>query len=502
MRGTNGNWGPLKGLTPRWLMFGAAPVVVGGSLALGLGASWRTSEAVPDAHQPPAAGPRPPANPAPAPGPDAQDRTLNTERPTPQPDPRIVRALNTRVRLQAGKASLWTELRRLGVDLTWPQPPAQGVETTAAPEEPAPSGEPQWRLDDRRFERALHRLARRVERMPRNVRLLHQRGAFHIVPGHPGRRLDRAEARRQLLAALAKPAFRHSLDAPLATKPDPIVLSVPLREVAPTVSGTHLGAINTLLATYSTALGGSSRNRRHNIQVACEAIDGTVLVPGQVFSYNDTVGPRSERAGFRTAPVIIRGELVPGTGGGVCQVSSTLYNAALLADFKIVRRSHHQFPVHYVPPGRDATVAYGSLDLRFANRLPGPVALDVKTNGSRVIVHVFGTPGCQREVRLISSRVTATRPRVPATGGPARPGKRVTVSREVRLPDGTVQHEQISHDVYAPPPASGHRLPTHPRRAHRPGHRRLTAPKEHSPPTAPDAAPAPAPSAPAQPGTG
>src|SRR5439155_24386156 len=165
----------------------------------------------------------------------------------------------------------------------------------------------------------------------------------------------------------------------------------PLRQVAPTVNTTHRGGINTRLATYSTALGGSSSNRRHNIRVACQAIDGTVLLPGDVFSYNNVVGPRSERAGFRTAPVIIRGELVPGTGGGICQVSSTLYNAALLADLKIVRRSHHQFPVHYVPPGRDATVAYGSLDLRFANSLSEPIALDVKSSGSRVIVHVFGT---------------------------------------------------------------------------------------------------------------
>src|SRR5205823_2528692 len=186
------------------------------------------------------------------------------------------------------------------------------------------------------------------------------------------------------------------------------------------VTADHLGSINTVLAAYSTSMGGSSRNRRHNIQVACQAIDGTVLMPGEVFSYNDTVGPRSERAGFRTAPVIIHGELVPGTGGGICQVSSTLYNVALLGGLKIVRRSHHQFPVHYVPPGRDATVAYGSLDLRFANSLPRPVALDVKTAGSRVVIHLYGCAESKRDVQLVSSHVTRTRPR-PGAGGPPRP---------------------------------------------------------------------------------
>src|SRR5207248_1922171 len=197
--------------------------------------------------------------------------------------------------------------------------------------------------------------------------------AFHALPARPGRLVDRPKARQQLLAALAAPQFRTSLEAPPAEKPAPISLTLPFRAASPKVTADHLGSINTLLAAYSTSMGGSSRNRRHNIQVACQAIDGTVLIPGEVFSYNDTVGPRSERAGFRTAPVIIHGELVPGTGGGVCQVSSTLYNLALLGGLKIVRRSHHQFPVHYVPPGRDATVAYGSLDLRFANSLPHPV---------------------------------------------------------------------------------------------------------------------------------
>jgi vancomycin resistance protein YoaR len=376
--------------------------------------------------------------PLPAGGPSAAPAVPTPTAP-PAVDPRVSRALETRVCLQAGKALLWTEISRLGVRLTWPA-----------------AGEPQWALDDRVFSRGLRRLARRVEHLPRNARLLHSANGFHTLPAAPGRVLDRAAARRQLLAALVSPAYRKSLDASLPEKPAPIKLSLPLRQVLPTVTAAHLGAINTLLASYSTGLGSSSRNRRHNIRVACAAIDGTVLLPGEVFSYNEIVGPRTERAGFRTAPVIIHGELVPGTGGGICQVSTTLYNVALLGDLKIVRRSHHEFPVHYVPPGRDATVAYGSLDLRFANSLPGPVALDVKTAGSRVVVHLYGTAACKRDVQLVSSRVTRTRPRAAAGGGPPRPGKRVTVTRMVRRDDGTVRREVISHDSYAPPPLSSH----------------------------------------------
>jgi hypothetical protein len=152
-------------------------------------------------------------------------------------------------------------------------------------------------------------------------------------------------------------------------------------------------------------------------------------------------------------------------------VSTTLYNTALLADLKIVRRSHHRFPVAYVAPGRDATVAYGSLDLRFANSLPRPIMLDVKTVGSRVIGRVFGAPETKRDVRLVSSRVTWTRPRVPASGGPARPGKRVTISRVVRLADGSVRREVVSRDVYAPAPGTGRSV----RRSRRSSYRRSSA---------------------------
>jgi vancomycin resistance protein YoaR len=406
-----------------------------------------------------------PAEPAPPPATPTEPGTSGTQTPAPAappPDPRIVRALNTRVCLQAGKTKLWTELRWLGADLAWPG-----------------EGEPQWTVDPKRFERGLRRLARRAERRPRDARLMHTGSAFKAIPGRGGQRLDAAAARQQLLATLTAPEFRATLDEEPSTKPSSFTLSVPLRPVAPVVTPTHLGGIKTLLTSYATSLGSSSRNRRHNIRIACEAIDGTVLLPGQVFSYNDVVGPRSERTGYRTAPVIIRGELVPGTGGGICQVSSTLYNAALLADLKIVRRSHHQFPVAYVPVGRDATVAYGSLDLRFANSLPQPIALDVKQVGWRVIVRVYGAPESQRNVRLVSSRVGWTRPRVPASGGRARSGKRVTISRVVNLADGTVRREVVSRDAYAPAPSSTPRASSRRRARSRRSRTRIAATRGH-----------------------
>lgn len=452
-------------------LFVLAAVVVGAAVPLCRGLLSPAPSKALAADRPPAAAPIP-GQPVPvppvSPGQPAGQPPLPTGKAGASPlpsappvDPRVARALNTRVYVQSGKASFWTELRRVGVGLTWPQ-----------------GGEPQWTLDERLFNRGLRRLARRVERGARNARLLHTANGFRALPSHPGRVLDRVEARRQLMAALSQPAFRQSLEAAPPGKPAPLKLLFLLREVPPAVTADHLGGINTLLATYSTGLGGSSSNRRHNIRVACAAIDGTVLRPGELFSYNQTVGPRTESAGFQTAPVIIHGELVPGTGGGVCQVSSTLYNVALLGDLKIVRRTHHHFPVHYVPPGRDATVAYDSLDLRFANSLPGPVALDVKTAGSRVVVRLYGTAACKRDVRLITSRTIRAHRRPSSSGSPHGPGKHVIVTRVVRRDDGTVRREVISHDTYAPPPPSARGSSSR----HRRGRHRRSAGKNHPEP--------------------
>jgi vancomycin resistance protein YoaR len=124
------------------------------------------------------------------------------------------------------------------------------------------------------------------------------------------------------------------------------------------------------------------------------------LLPGDTFSYNEVVGPRTIREGFRKAPVIVKGELVPGDGGGVCQVSTTVYMAALQAGLQIVQRSHHAFPIHYAPPGLDATVVYGAIDLRFRNNTPCPIALVAEAKNGRVVVRVLGAERYRRAVKL------------------------------------------------------------------------------------------------------
>lgn len=152
---------------------------------------------------------------------------------------------------------------------------------------------------------------------------------------------------------------------------------------------------NATIASYSTSYGSSNSNRRANIANAASKINGTVLAPGRVFSFNDTVGPRTVANGFYTAKEYVNGETVDGIGGGTCQVSSTLYNAVLYSDLSIVSRTNHMFPVGYCPNGQDATVADSGVDFKFMNSMDYPIKISAVTSGATITVSIIGT---QRDV--------------------------------------------------------------------------------------------------------
>lgn len=149
-----------------------------------------------------------------------------------------------------------------------------------------------------------------------------------------------------------------------------------------------------LIASFSTYYGESSANRKHNVALAASKIDGTVLYTEDEFSFNDIVGLRREEFGFKSAYIIKDGEFVEGIGGGVCQVSSTVYNAALLADLYITRVRPHSLPVSYVLPSFDAMVSSAS-DLRFVNTLAAPVTIKMTADGKYLKCEIYGVAGRQ-----------------------------------------------------------------------------------------------------------
>ena len=144
------------------------------------------------------------------------------------------------------------------------------------------------------------------------------------------------------------------------------------------------------LSTFTTRYDVSDVDRSTNLRKKKKKINGTVLAPGETFSYNKTVGARTVAAGYKNAKVYESGKVVDGIGGGICQVSSILYNAALLANLEIVERRNHQFVTSYVGAGRDATVVYGQTDFKFKNTRKYPIRIVVTTNAGILKISIFG----------------------------------------------------------------------------------------------------------------
>ena len=143
------------------------------------------------------------------------------------------------------------------------------------------------------------------------------------------------------------------------------------------------------LSEFSTEFNPKDKNRANNLHLAASAINGAVVPPGEVFSYNETVGPTGEKYGYKKATIFIKGKKSKGYGGGVCQVSSTLFNAADLAGLEIVERHDHSRDVDYVPDGRDAATSYGGVDMKFKNTLAFPIKLSVTIMEGKITAEIW-----------------------------------------------------------------------------------------------------------------
>ncbi len=168
---------------------------------------------------------------------------------------------------------------------------------------------------------------------------------------------------------------------------------------------------NATLASYTTSYYAGG-NRGRNVAIAASKIHDVVVLPGEVFSFNATVGPRSSANGFMPAEEYSNGETVIGIGGGTCQVSTTLYNAVLYADLAIVSRLNHMFAVGYAPLGQDATVSDTGVDFKFSNNTDNPIKITAVTGGGKITVSIIGTAReVERKVKIenITSYVGADR---------------------------------------------------------------------------------------------
>lgn len=241
--------------------------------------------------------------------------------------------------------------------------------------------------------------------------------------------------------------------------------TIPLTLIAPAVTTSQIGteAFPDELGAFSTTYNSGNTNRSTNIRLASQKIDGTVVMPGEVFSYNATVGQRTAAAGFKTAAVYSGGEVTTGIGGGICQVSSTLYNAVLLSNLEIVERYNHGFNPGYVAVGRDATVSWGGPDFKFKNNRDYPVKISCSGTGGKIIVQIFGLlKEDEYDVEIESyvtrwiSYSTITREDSSLSSGETRViesgsnGCKSVAYRILKKDGEVVEKELLSQDTYSP----------------------------------------------------
>ncbi len=238
------------------------------------------------------------------------------------------------------------------------------------------------------------RFRKSVDRPPTDAEFVVSGSSVAVKPSLPGLGLDVAAARKAILAAALSSTERTARLVVEKTAPER------------TTREARAMGITGLVAGYTTTYGGDP-NRLHNVRLVAQLVDGALIAPGAEFSFNKTTGERTPERGFLEAPVIINGELQNGIGGGVCQVSTTVFNAAFDAGLSITSRTNHALYISHYPQGRDATVNYPDLDLRFQNDTNKWLLLRTFVGASELTVNLYGTPVHRRvEVETAPLEVT------------------------------------------------------------------------------------------------
>jgi len=299
----------------------------------------------------------------------------------------------------------------------------------------------------------LRRLGRRVEKPARDATFAVAGANVRIVPDRPGVRLDAVAAAGAVLRAALHtlPARRV---ATLPVEPEQAKLT--------TAKARAMGIVG-LVSSYTTEYGGVP-NRIHNVQLVAHLVDDKLIAPNEEFSFNKTTGERNAAKGFLVAPVIVNGELTTGLGGGVCQVSTTVFNAAFDAGLKITARTNHALYISHYPQGRDATVDYPDVDLRFVNDTGHWLLLRTFVEPSSLTVSLYGAP-THRKVDSttaplvvhgkipVKKKVDKTlKPGEKVVDDPGEPAMTTSVTRDVYAADGKLLYHDVWYSAYRPSP--------------------------------------------------
>lgn len=293
-------------------------------------------------------------------------------------------------------------------------------------------------------------IEKNVNKNPVDGSLTFENGKFNVTPDVKGAKLIKDKLQSEVLS---------KVNGDVAS-PN-IVVEAEVKQLNAKKTKEMLDKINTKISSFSTDFSTSNFERSTNITLATQSINGTLLMPGDTFSFNGIVGERTPQKGYQQAPEIVGNTTRPAYGGGICQVSTTLYNAVLMSNIKATERYPHNFPSHYVDKGRDATVDYGNLDYKFKNTLSFPIYIEGYIKNKNVYFNIYSDTSLTKRTYQISTDVYQTIPaEVKYTNDPTLPvgqtvvdqypstGYRVKVYKDAYENGNIVEHELVSNDLY------------------------------------------------------
>lgn len=308
----------------------------------------------------------------------------------------------------------------------------------------------QLTYNDKFIDELLDKIEKDVKREAVPAKISVKDGQMKITPEADGRTLKKDKLKEAIINVIEGKSASTAVD-----------IDAPVEIVKPQITADRLSAINTKVSSFSTSFKTSIANRINNIELAAKSINGTLLMPGETFSFNETVGERTRARGYKEAGVIIGDKIESGLGGGICQVSSTLYNAVLRANLNSIERRNHSLPLGYVDKGLDATVDWGNIDYKFKNTLDYPIYIEGYVENKNVYFNVYSNSKLVGKTYEMVSEVTdILEPRIKYIDNPnmnkgeekiikkASSGYKVKVYRKSYENGKLLKTELISSDTY------------------------------------------------------
>ncbi|MCF6096813.1 VanW family protein [Thermovorax subterraneus] len=304
------------------------------------------------------------------------------------------------------------------------------------------------KIKDEPFQKILEIISGEIACEPKNAEFKIIDGIIRIEKEKKGIKVDEENLKQEILKIVWSEKRK---------------ISVPVIAIKPEITQETLSKMNIKeeIVSFSTKFDKTQAGRSTNIRLAAEKLKNYIIPPGEIFSFNDVIGKRTIEEGYKEAPIFLNNKVSAGIGGGVCQLSTTLYNLALLADLEIIERSNHSLPVSYVPLGRDATVNYGVIDLKFKNSTGGYLLLYTEIKGDTLTMKFYGSKKSDKKINLVSEVVKRIPPPVNIKEDyslekgkihvkEGKPGYQVRVWKITTYNDGRQEKKLVSTDIYNP----------------------------------------------------